>query len=100
MSVRKSHLVGKNHIRYYCQYFENKAKSQGIWNPQELVYEVNLEYLNRNAPGSGSTSKVTEQEQDSFLPPPPNLLGFPNPPPSTLRNTEEYQKSIRLIMDS
>lgn len=96
MSVRKSHLVGKNHIRYYCQYFENKAKAEGIWNPQQLVYEVNLSYLNRNAPGSDSSKKIFDHD----LPPPPNLLGFPNPPPSSLRNTEEYQKSIRLILET
>lgn len=91
MSVRKSHLMGKNHIRYYCNYYETKAKETGIWDPTELPYEITLAYLNRNAPGS-SNKKVGENE--FLLPPPPNLPNFPNPPPSIMRHTDEYQKSI------
>jgi U1 small nuclear ribonucleoprotein C len=97
MSVRKSHLVGKNHIKYYCQYYEQKAKQQGIWNPHHIVYEVTLDRLNAGAPGSPhKRSGLPDALPDSqaFLPPPPNLAGFPNPPPSVLRNTDEFNKAI------
>ncbi|KAK6454539.1 uncharacterized protein RJT20DRAFT_59303 [Scheffersomyces xylosifermentans] len=124
MSVRKSHLMGRNHIKYYCSYYEEQAKKTGIWNPEELAYEVTFNELDRNAPGSKAVVKkknndylldVTyknedqqtkdsdkdeakkegEDEEENFsLPPPPNLAGFPNPPPSVLCNTVEYQKAI------
>jgi U1 small nuclear ribonucleoprotein C len=98
MSVRKSHLVGKNHIRYYCNYYEKKAKETGIWNPHESVYEINVTHLNKNAPGKvvSRSKDITEpdNEDESVLPPPPSLNGFPQPPPSVLRCTEEYQKAI------
>lgn len=112
MSVRKSHLMGRNHIKYYCEYYEQKAKQTGIWTPLDLPYEITLEYLNRGAPGSKSiisgnnnynTTKKGEPEptqyeiQSSFaLPPPPSLPNLPNPPPSVLRNTKEYRKAIEV----
>lgn len=99
MSVRKSHLMGKNHIRYYCQYYETKAKETGIWDPSESSYEVSLKVLTRGAPGGrGKRDMSGEQngyEYENFkLPPPPNLSNFPNPPPSVFRFTEEYQEAI------
>ncbi|EGW33093.1 uncharacterized protein SPAPADRAFT_137826 [Spathaspora passalidarum NRRL Y-27907] len=118
MSVRKSHLMGKNHIKYYCNYYELKAKETGQWDPNELTYEINLTYLNHNAPGSDhanykyrnlntisnvddiSTSNesnvASNDDEDEFLlPPPPNLAGFPLPPPAVFNNTREYQKAIQ-----
>lgn len=120
MSVRKSHLIGKNHVKYYCNYYEQKAKESGTWDPNELIYEINLTYLNHKAPGSlnpnykykninaiseddshihvvesSTTSKNERDEEEEFnLPPPPHLAGFPLPPPSVLNNTREYQKAI------
>ncbi|CAH2354313.1 putative U1 small nuclear ribonucleoprotein C [[Candida] railenensis] len=113
MSVRKSHLMGRNHIKYYCDYYEQKAKQTGIWTPSESPYEINLDYINRGVPGSrkktannsnnynNNTSNSRESEstqyeiQNSFsLPPPPTLPNFPNPPPSVLRYTEEYREAI------
>lgn len=29
-----------------------------------------------------------------FLPPPPSLIGLPNPPPAVYNNTKQYQKAI------
>ncbi|KAK6464041.1 hypothetical protein DFJ63DRAFT_317385 [Scheffersomyces coipomensis] len=57
MSVRKSHLIGKNHIKFYCNYYESKAKETGVWNEvnnqdSSQKYEITLDYLNRKAPGS------------------------------------------------
>ncbi|KAG2734425.1 hypothetical protein G9P44_002431 [Scheffersomyces stipitis] len=120
MSVRKSHLIGRNHIKYYCTYYETKAKETGIWNPDDLVYEVTFETLNRAAPGSapirrkhydhdhvdvsykteetdGKDSEIDakyREESALKLPPPPNLTGFPNPPPSIFHYAEEYKKAI------
>ncbi|RLV95639.1 U1 small nuclear ribonucleoprotein C [Spathaspora sp. JA1] len=117
MSVRKSHLMGKNHIKYYCNYYELKAKETGQWNPTELMYEINLTYLNHNAPGSQHTNYkyrnqntitnvddittkessdvgANDDEEEFLLPPPPNLAGFPLPPPSVFHNTREYQRAI------
>lgn len=51
MSVRKSHLMGKHHIKYYCDYYEFKAKETGEWNPQELIYEITFDKLNKGIPG-------------------------------------------------
>lgn len=92
MSVRKSHLMGKNHIKYYCNYYEQKAKEEGIWDSHNSIYEINLAYLNRGAPGSGKKDKDVDNK--FYLPPPPNLASFPNPPPAALHNTEEYKIAI------
>ncbi|KAI5958196.1 hypothetical protein KGF57_002551 [Candida theae] len=56
MSVRKSHLMGKHHIKYYCDYYEFKAKETGEWSPQELIYEVTFDKLNKGIPGGGTSS--------------------------------------------
>lgn len=88
MSVRKSHLLGKNHIRYYCNYFEQKARETGVWNPNDAGYAVGLGYVSSGAPGG-----ATKTGQFA-LPPPPNLDDFPNPPPGVVRNTESYQAAI------
>lgn len=94
MSVRKSHLMGKNHIRYYCNYYEMKAKETGIWDPLDSMYEINLSYLNRGAPGASNEGNRSDLKGEFRLPPPPSLTNYPNPPPSVFRNTEEYQQSI------
>lgn len=94
MSVRKSHLMGKNHIRYYCNYYEMKAKETGIWDPLDSMYEINLSYLNKGAPGASNEGNTSSLKGDFSIPPPPSLTNYPNPPPSAFRNTEEYQQSI------
>ncbi|CAG88758.2 DEHA2F02002p [Debaryomyces hansenii CBS767] len=94
MSVRKSHLMGKNHIRYYCNYYEMKAKETGIWDPLDSMYEINLSYLNKGAPGASNEGNTSSSKGDFSLPPPPSLTNYPNPPPSAFRNTEEYQQSV------
>lgn len=71
-----------------------KAKETGIWDPSDSIYEVNLSYLNRGAPGASKDGSTYKKDGDFCLPPPPSLSNFPNPPPSVLRNTEEYQASI------
>jgi U1 small nuclear ribonucleoprotein C len=35
-----------------------------------------------------------EDEDEIFLPPPPSLIGLPNPPPAVYNNTKQYQKAI------
>lgn len=94
ISVRKSHLTGKNHIRYYCNYYEGKAKEAGIWDNQESPYEIGINVLNTGAPGFSKTENSELQDDQLLLPPPPNLQGFPNPPPSVFSFTEEYQAAI------
>ncbi|CAK7905638.1 U1 small nuclear ribonucleoprotein C [[Candida] anglica] len=107
MSVRKSHLMGRNHIKYYCDYYEQKAKQTGIWTPSELPYEIDTSYLNQGAPGvrvpkeksskkSNIPADVYSAQKNFSLPPPPNLPTFPNPPPSILREAEEVKESIAL----
>lgn len=108
ISVRKSHLLGKNHIKLYCSYYENKAKQLGIWDPSETKYSVDIKYLASPAPGPVEFAtkvqrrkerllvKRTEDIEEPFcLPPPPTLHGMPPPPPSATRNTDEY---IQLIL--
>lgn len=55
MSVRKSHLQGRNHIKFYCDYYEAKAKETNIWNPLSIPYEMTLEKLNRYSDGEKSS---------------------------------------------
>ncbi|KAK6203132.1 U1 zinc finger-domain-containing protein [Scheffersomyces amazonensis] len=124
MSVRKSHLIGKNHIKFYCNYYESKAKQTGVWkhvnnDDISMKYEITLDYLNKNAPGQkhrgedqtnndiqidirdeSSQNKKTndsqindEEDVSKFLPPPPNLVAFPNPPPSIFHMN--YQPSLQ-----
>lgn len=62
LSVRKSHLMGKNHIKYYCDYYEFKAKETGEWKPLELAYEVTFDKLNRGIPGGDDYSKNSNND--------------------------------------
>lgn len=140
LSVRKSHLQGRNHIKLYCDYYELKAKESKIWNPLEVIYDITLDKINnyenllkgksnhnksnntnidsmdidkkngteRNGLINGNIQNENNNEDEDdddnedededddaiFLPPPPNLIGFPNPPPSVYHNTRQYQKAI------
>lgn len=124
MSVRKSHLMGKHHIKYYCDYYEFKAKETGEWNPQELIYEITFEKLNKGIPGGsdgknlGNNHSLTidrrgekdamdidlkksaddenngEEEEEFMLPPPPHLTGLPPPPPAIYNTVRETQIAI------
>ncbi|ODQ79394.1 hypothetical protein BABINDRAFT_50070 [Babjeviella inositovora NRRL Y-12698] len=119
MSVRKSHLIGKNHIKYYCDYYEEQAKKLGIWEPNELAYEINLSTLNQGAPGTipearddeiaGFNENSQDEEKEVLdgsyrmkkefsLPPPPALQTFPHPPPSVFYIKQEYKKSILKVI--
>lgn len=101
MSVRKSHLAGKNHIRFYCDYYEEKAKQLGLWDPNDIKYQVTLDYLDSHLPSprrfaqqklrdaEKSTVRRTDSEEDLCLPPPPTLSSMPPPPPSVLCKTDE-----------
>jgi U1 small nuclear ribonucleoprotein C len=103
MSVRKSHLMGRNHIKYYCDYYEHKAKQTGIWTPLDLPYEVTTAYLNRGAPGAsavaGNGASPYECEAAYALPPPPTMASLPPPPPSAVRHVEEYRRAIARHQD-
>ncbi|CAN3501363.1 U1 small nuclear ribonucleoprotein C [Diutina catenulata] len=98
-SVRKSHLVGKNHIKWYCQHYETKAKEQGLWNPSDMEYEITVGWVNRNAPGAAPASSAAYVQRggsldpDAMLPPPLTLPGMPNPPPAVVRDVEREQKA-------
>lgn len=106
ISVRKSHLSGKNHIRNYCVYYEEKAKQVGLWDTEDFPYEVDKSYTGRAGLSPQSFSRAflrkdksfvkqkDEDNQEMCLPPPPNLSSLPPPPPSALRHTNEYSKSI------
>ncbi|KAI5966398.1 uncharacterized protein KGF55_000707 [Candida pseudojiufengensis] len=122
-SVRKSHLQGKNHIKYYCDYYEFKAKETGEWKPSNLIYEITLDKLNKGVPGGPddknlilnqndqrkrnedamiidmqSKNNNEDDDEEVNLPPPPHFTGLPNPPPSVYNNTREYQKAMFLQM--
>lgn len=90
MSVRRSHLAGKNHIRLYCNHFETKVKQQGQWK-EEMEYTIDSLVLTRGAPGVSGADEATLA---TILPPPPSFSSFPNPPPGKLNNKEEYQMAI------
>ncbi|GMM33990.1 Yhc1 protein [Saccharomycopsis crataegensis] len=42
-SVRKSHLIGKNHIKYVCDYYEREAINLGIWNFEDDVKIITMD---------------------------------------------------------
>ena len=46
LSVRKSHLQGRNHIKLYCDYYELKAKETNLWNPLDVIYDITLDKIN------------------------------------------------------
>lgn len=106
MSVRKSHLSGKNHIKLYCAYYEEKAKQLGIWDEDEPPYEVTLDYLTSFSPSpekfardmmrekEKSTVKRSDEDEEEYCLPPPNTIHGIPPPPSVLRHTEEYTHAI------
>ncbi|KAK6887929.1 U1 small nuclear ribonucleoprotein C [Candida tropicalis] len=124
LSVRKSHLQGRNHIKLYCDYYELKAKETNLWNPSDVIYDITLDKINtyenslKSSKHNNSTDvdamdidknndtndksinqNFDENEDDDgddaiFLPPPPSLIGLPNPPPAVYNNTKQYQKAI------
>ncbi|CAN3374667.1 hypothetical protein DIURU_000063 [Diutina rugosa] len=87
-SVRKNHLTGRTHLKLYCQHYEQKAREQGLWNPNDMPYEITGAWLNRGAPGSSVPAS------SAMLPPPPTLPGLPNPPPAVIRDLEREQRAI------
>lgn len=93
MSVRKLHLIGRNHLRFYCDYYEQRAKQQGLWN-DNVDSEVLVSSLSQNAPAPPSYPRETEsckQDLPSILPPPPHLLGLPLPPTAFTNLTHFYE---------
>ncbi|KAM9931298.1 hypothetical protein OXX80_009047 [Metschnikowia pulcherrima] len=107
MSVRKSHLSGRNHIKLYCSYYEEKAKQLGIWDANESKYNIDLAYLTSQEPSpekfarevvrereKSTVKRATDAAEEVCLPPPPTLSKLPPPPPSALRLTDEYTHSI------
>lgn len=83
MSVRKSHLMGKNHIKFYCNYYEMKAKEMNL---NEDDGGINLNYIN-NGPGCLN-------ETEFKLPPPATSKGLPNPPPNVLNDSARQKEAI------
>ncbi|ODV94621.1 hypothetical protein PACTADRAFT_85854 [Pachysolen tannophilus NRRL Y-2460] len=67
MSVRKSHLMGKNHLKYYCDYYEREAKKSNVWEPSELPYEATLKEYFKGIPGSRNLKLGEVLEQENFL---------------------------------
>ena len=102
MSVRKSHLIGKNHIKYYCDYYEAKAKTTGKWKPNDLPYEIDVEYLTRGAPGGENKYRTLKEYifGDFSLPPPPIINGMPHPPPAVLNRVEEQTQAYRKAQET
>lgn len=91
MSVRKSHLQGKNHIRYYCNYYETKVRELGEWT-DDLEYTIDSKYLSKGAPGLDDSDEKVEH---TVLPPPPfSNSGLPAPPPAFINNMVPYQRAI------
>lgn len=84
MSVRKSHLQGRNHIKLYCNYYEQVLKQLGIY--EEKM--IGAEYVSRNAPG---LEFGESEDLEMKLPPPPTLRMMPNPPPSVLNYDTDKQ---------
>lgn len=110
MSVRKSHLQGRNHIKNYCAYYEEKARQLGIWDLSENQYDIDLDYINSNMPSPENfarkrrqkeelqkTGKAVAEDEPLYLPPLPVPAGE-TLPPSVLRFAEEDQKAIAVHM--
>lgn len=111
MSVRKLHLSGRNHIKLYCDYYEEKARQLGIWDEREDQYEVDVAYLNSKKPSPENfrremlrqkENKIRRDDDDEpatiLLPPPPTISSMPPPPPSVLRYAEEDKEAIAFHM--
>lgn len=122
LSVRKSHLIGRNHLKYYCDYYEEQAKKLGLWEPNELPYELTLEDYYRNIPGKrevaviedkvdkrkGKQISVADEELKAemdqlnikeYIPPPPAVTSLPAPPPAVyFYNAADERKKIALKM--
>lgn len=109
ISVRKLHLLGKNHIKLYCSYYQTKATQLGIWDPLETSYSLDLAYLASPAPGPDEYATAKQREKERLLvkraedveepfclPPPPTLHGMPAPPPAALKHTEKYVNLINV----
>ncbi|KAH3659972.1 hypothetical protein OGAPHI_007177 [Ogataea philodendri] len=89
LSVRKSHLQGRNHLSFYCEYYEEVARKNGLLEPNELPWEYSLKVHYGGMPGT-HTAKSELQ-----LPPPPTLNGFPNPPAwMTSSDTSAEKKTV------
>lgn len=88
LSVRKSHLQGRNHIKLYCQYFEQKQKELHL----PVDDDIDLAYIYKDSPKiEESIADNDEVEEETHLPPPRPLKGFPKPPPSVFYNEHDKQ---------
>lgn len=95
LSVRQSHLMGRHHIRHYCDYYEQKARETGLWDALAPEYEVNLLLLNQRAPSPDNLGDRVPMR----LPPPPHTDTMPNPLVALLRHTEEHQRAIYEVQE-
>lgn len=113
-SVRKSHLVGKKHIKSVSDYYEQQAKQQGKWNYGDFVKMITIDDVYQGAPGAphivktelvsneyGEQEEKEQAESDgpenvysiieaNVLGCPPTLIKMPNPPPSVLRYSDNF----------
>lgn len=87
LSVRKSHLQGRNHIKLYCQYFEQKQKELHL----SANDEIDLEYIYKDSPKIEQSIGEEDEDDEPHLPPPTPLKGFPKPPPSVLFNEQDKE---------
>lgn len=79
MSVRKSHLMGRNHVRLYCEYYEQQARKSRLWDDPPSTLP-SLEELAAGAPG------LAAGRAPARLPPPPTAAAAPRPPPAVFTN--------------
>ncbi|ANZ75236.1 BA75_02727T0 [Komagataella pastoris] len=75
--------------------FLEKAKELGIWDSNDLPYEITESDLYANIPGRAMS---LETPLETF-PPPPSLPNLPNPPPAIYHyNTTEEKELISSVM--
>lgn len=95
LSVRKSHLQGKNHVKHYCDYYVSKAQELGI----DVEKCIELVDVVGNAPGFelGKFTVMGKEMREFKLPPPNTIKGFANPPPSVYHNDQDKLAVLALI---
>lgn len=99
-SVIRSHLQGKNHVRLYCQYYQNiclkDPKQNPCYRPNALSppYQYILSAHYAGMPGHLAKDEKSAPKS-SQMPPPPTLAKLPPPPPSHyFFDAEELRKLV------
>ncbi|GME71384.1 unnamed protein product [[Candida] boidinii] len=63
LSVRKSHLSGKNHIRFYCKFYEDQARKNGLITKDDIIYDFPFDEVYKDMPGRSSSQQERYKEQ-------------------------------------